>query len=168
MQKYAVISSCGSYRHILTRIWNSRLPLMGFIQLNPSIADHEIDDPTLRRDMHFARREGFGGCQLTNLYDFRATSPKELAAAECPVSDKNDGYICQMMRECDKTVAGYGTHKMAVKAEQDLFDLMDARDVLWCLGTTKGGMPRHPLYVKNEQPLIKYAECWDKEHAKVQ
>lgn len=68
-----------------------------------------------------------------------------------------DEYIARMMGMCKTVVAGYGAHKMAVKGEQDLFDLMDIRDKLWCLGTTKDGMPRHPLYVKNDQPLILYA-----------
>ena len=157
MKKDAVISECGLYRPWLLRVWDDTLPRMGFIQLNPSEADASIDDPTLRRDMYFARREGFGGVELTNLYDFRAKDPKDLARAASPVSGACDEHICRMLSRCAKTVAGYGAHPLAVKREGELLDMLDARDVLWCLGLTKGGMPRHPLYLRNDTPLQIYA-----------
>ena len=154
MDKQAAISPCGVYRSLLTRVWDDTLPIMGWIQLNPSKADHKIDDPTLRRDIGFAVREGFGGVWLTNLYDFRATDPKDLEKAEKPISQHNDYYIKLMFEKCEKVVAGWGSNKMAIRGQGRVAELMSETDVLWCVGFTKDGFPRHPLYVKKDAPLI--------------
>ena len=96
---------------------------------------------------------------LVNMYAFRATNPKELLLAADPVGPDNDEYIARAFHMCGGSlVAGYGSHPMAHKREQDIFDLMDAQDVLYCLGRTKEGMPRHPLYVRADHPLEEYAK----------
>ncbi len=82
--KEAVISDCGRYRYRLTRRWGDG-PLLSFIMLNPSTADAEVDDPTIRRCMGFARRDGYGGIVVGNLYAFRTTKPKALFAADNPL-----------------------------------------------------------------------------------
>src|SRR3954470_11499675 len=78
IEKSAAFSSCMTWRYRLTRYWGpgSMLP---FVMLNPSTADDEVDDPTIRRCMGFARREGLGGIVVANLYALRATYPKSLA-----------------------------------------------------------------------------------------
>lgn len=68
------------YRYILTRRW-SPAPMLGCIGLNPSTADELQDDPTVRRWMGFARRDGFGGIVVGNLFAFRATNPRVMCAA---------------------------------------------------------------------------------------
>jgi hypothetical protein len=72
----ATFSRDGANRLILTRRWADG-PQVCFIGLNPSTADHLVDDPTVRRWMHFGRAWGFGGIVAVNLYPFRSSSPDE-------------------------------------------------------------------------------------------
>ena len=53
---------------------------MNFIMLNPSTADDEFDDATIRRCVGFAKRWGFHGLVVTNLFAYRATKPSDLKA----------------------------------------------------------------------------------------
>lgn len=47
----------GDYRYTLTRVWDAALPTITFVLLNPSTADAEQLDPTLRRCVSFVTRE---------------------------------------------------------------------------------------------------------------
>jgi len=80
----AVLSDCGTYRYSLTRRWSPG-PLLGWVMLNPSRADALVDDPTIRRCVGFARRWGFAGIVVRNLYALRATDPRELSRHPAPV-----------------------------------------------------------------------------------
>ncbi len=71
IKRSAVISDCGHYRLRLDRVWDDRLPPMVICGLNPSTADGEKDDPTIRREMGFARRENCGALVKVNLAAFR-------------------------------------------------------------------------------------------------
>lgn len=77
IKRSANLSPCGTYRWTLTRTWSSEGGHVCFIGLNPSTADHRIDDPTVRRWTHFARSWGYGGFTAVNLYPFRASRPPE-------------------------------------------------------------------------------------------
>lgn len=53
--------------------------------LNPSTADENVDDPTIRRCINFAKDWGYGGMYVGNLFAFRTAYPKELKEAGFPV-----------------------------------------------------------------------------------
>lgn len=152
----AVLSKCGLYRYRLDRRWGDG-PTCGFIMLNPSTADAELDDPTIRRCIGFAKREGCGGLMVANLFAFRATNPEDMADAEDPDGPENQHFLLNMAERVDgPLIAAWGAHWMA--------DDLPARWVrqafggrLVCLGKTKGGAPRHPLYVKGDAPLVPFA-----------
>lgn len=73
VQRHAELSSDRLYRYRLSRIWADG-PRATFVMLNPSTADENKDDPTLRRCMGFARQWGLGGLSIVNLYALRATN----------------------------------------------------------------------------------------------
>jgi hypothetical protein len=58
VERSAQISPCGRYRYSLQRIWDRDKPTILFVGLNPSVADAESDDPTLKRCIAFATRCG--------------------------------------------------------------------------------------------------------------
>ncbi len=60
IKKGAVIDKTGLYRYLLWREWEVNQPKLVFIMLNPSKADADIDDPTLRRCINFAKSWGCG------------------------------------------------------------------------------------------------------------
>lgn len=154
----AVISDCGLYRYWLDRLW-AKGPPQVFVMLNPSTADASLDDPTIRRCMAFARREGASGIVVVNLFGLRATDPKVLDKHPDPVGPENAANIGMALLSA--TVAGrpvicaWGANKNVGKLADDLERRADDFGVeLVCLGLTKDGHPRHPLYVRGDAPLV--------------
>jgi hypothetical protein len=155
VEKGALISPDGLYRYSLTRRWEAGQRLLRFVMLNPSTADMSLDDPTIRRCISFARREGFDGLLVLNLYALRATDPRHLWAAEDPVGPDNDSMLHAHLvtaRELEEpVVAAWGANAGRDRVEQVLA-LVAGVD--WrCLGVTTAGQPRHPLYVRGDRPL---------------
>ena len=150
----AVISPCGQYRYTLTRRWNDG-PMAYWIMLNPSTADATEDDPTIRRCVGFSKREGCGALTVVNLYALRATDPAALAKHPDPRGPDNAAVLVDTSyaaRRGALVVAAWGAHPMAVKGAGSV-ERMFAAAGAQCLGTTKAGEPRHPLYVKADQPF---------------
>ena len=134
------------YRYQLERHWDESRPQVLFIGLNPSTADASHDDPTVRRCIRFARDWGYGGLLLGNLYAFRATRPRELAAAGYPVGRGNNRALQDLASRADALVAAWGNDGHELGRDRRVMRLL-GRPLL-CLGTTARGAPRHPLYVR--------------------
>lgn len=163
MTDTAVFSPCRRYRYRLERN-GIGVPLFDkgrtvtFVMLNPSTADETQNDPTVRRCIGFAQREGASRLIVVNLFALRSTDPSALLADMMadPVGCDNDDAILQAMNDADLVVAAWGAHG-AVRAFQrdvaaETLSLICGRK-LQCLGTTKAGAPRHPLYVAADTPL---------------
>lgn len=153
----AVISPDGLYRYSLSRSWGSG-ETMAWIMLNPSTADGREDDPTIRRCMGFARREGYDGIEVINLYGLRATKPAHLLHHPDPEGPDNLTMWHHVLDDHNvgMVVAAWGAH-----AHNGGLPGSRAVQAFWprgwyCLGLTKGGIPRHPLYVKGDTELIGY------------
>ena len=155
MKTGAVISDCGLYRYRLERRWGIG-PAMGFVMLNPSTADANLDDPTIRRCIGFAKREGCDALMVVNLFAFRATDPKNLPADQTDAIGPFNLAHIQVAVDVIKgpLVAAWGAHKVANKIAGVITHHFGHR--LMCLGKTKDGCPRHPLYVKADAPLIPF------------
>jgi hypothetical protein len=139
----------GDYRYTLTRVWDAALPVITFVLLNPSTADEVQLDPTLRRCVGFAKREGFGGMLILNLYAFRTKDPKVMMAAPDPIGPDNDRILANVT---GTVVAGWGTNADPARVAQAVALLPP----LQALGVTKTGHPQHPLYVRANAPLIQW------------
>src|ERR1035438_338122 len=85
--RIAHFSKCGFYRYALIIHWDDTKPLMANIGLNPSTATHEINDPTIHRDITRAAANGFGSFLKLNLFAFRSPSPKVMMAAGDPYGE---------------------------------------------------------------------------------
>lgn len=154
----AEISTCGSYRYLLTRKigpWPGpgRIIPALFIMLNPSTADAVQDDPTIRRCISFAEREWCTDLTVVNLFALRATNPKDLVGHPNPVGPLNDQRIAEMIEKHKNgiIIAAWGSHSFA---EERAKQVIDKFGPFMCLGKTKNGSPRHPLYLKSIAPLI--------------
>lgn len=118
-----------------------------FVMLNPSTADAETDDATIRRCKGFARAWGFTELRVANLFAMRATDPRELFRAADPVGPDNDQVLAREISRADLIVAAWGVHGTFLDRDRQV--VAAHPDVLWtCLDTTKDGYPRHPLYVR--------------------
>lgn len=155
----AILSQCGKYRYVLTRDTNLLSPEKSgalFIMLNPSTADADKDDPTIRRCLAFATQWGCAGLTVANLYAYRATDPQELLKVADPVGPINDFHLRELLRaQCD-VVCAWGNHAWQGRIAE-FYNMAKQIGVrLWCLGVTKRGHPRHPLYVPSTQELIRW------------
>lgn len=147
----AVLSDDGRYRYRLTRRWGLG-ERMAWIMLNPSTADADVDDPTIRRCMSFARREGYEGIEVINLYAYRATDPRELTRCADPEGALNPAHWDEVLYDhaIGMVVAAWGAWRPKVPA----LALSQWHTGGWfCLGTTANGEPRHPLYVRGDTEL---------------
>lgn len=155
MRCEATLSDDGLYRYWLSRRWGTGRRAV-FLMLNPSTADAEVDDPTVRRCIGFAKSWGMAGVEVVNLYAYRATDPKELAKCADPVGPMND---LSIERTCARVapVLAWGAKPWArPRARRVVRRLCQRWRFLWCLGVTQDGSPRHPLYVPSATQLVRY------------
>lgn len=155
----AVISKCRNFRYFLKRNTGLKQPMIGgvlFVMLNPSTADASTDDPTLRRCIGFAKKWESSSVVVANLYAYRATNPKDLLNTEDPVGPRNNGWLYRLLSEYDDVVCAWGANAKPDRVEQFMTLAAESQCRTRCLGITKHGAPRHPLYIKSDQALIDF------------
>lgn len=170
----AKFSSDKVYRYELTRDLyppeGTPLRTILWVMLNPSTADADVDDPTIRRVLQFSRRERprFSRVAVVNLFAYRATDPNQLKLVTDPVGSRNDEAIRRWVERADLIVGAWGQVKtLRSTVMVKLFDTDHRVDVLtaaawdrpepkpiWCLGMNKDGSPRHPLYVRGDRRFV--------------
>jgi hypothetical protein len=163
-QRGAQLSPDRVYRYLLWRATGTG-PTVLFVGLNPSTADEQADDPAIRRCVGFAVREGYGMLEMANLYALRATDPRALRWHRDPVGPDNDAHLLARATAAAAVILAWGAvgreHAARVARVMELLRSVE-RQVgrpLLCLGTTKAGAPRHPLYLRADCPLVPYAEA---------
>ena len=144
MIKSAVLSKNRLYRYALTRVWRSDLPTVMFIGLNPSIADENIDDPTLLRCIGFADSWGYGGVVMANLFAYRATLPAEMKKAKNPIGRGNNQWLQKLAGQSEIVIAAWGNDGGYLTRSQQVRKLIPG---LHYLRLNKSGEPAHPLYL---------------------
>jgi hypothetical protein len=145
------------YRYRLTRTWDTSVPPLMFIMLNPSTADAFVPDPTITRCIGFAKREQAGGLVVCNLFGFRSTDPGVLLHHHHPVGNSNDQILADSLPHVDRVIVAWGVPGRLHDRDRKVMRLLREHDVQpMCLDTTKDGMPKHPLYVKADQPFQPY------------
>lgn len=158
MDKSAIISECGKYRYLLRRVWGSE-KMVCFIMLNPSTADSFEDDPTIRRCISFAKKWGYGGMYVVNLFAYRATNPRELLSVKDPIGEKNRTYILQYFDASDLVICAWGNYSILKKlfANNPIPYKGIYHPETFCLGFNKNGDPKHPLYLSSETLPQRYS-----------
>lgn len=172
----AVFSPCERYRYWLDRrIEQLDFGLVGnamqlhrgstavFVMLNPSTADADQNDPTVRRCIGFAQRWGCTRLVVTNAFALRSTDPRALYKADDPVGPRNLEAIKTAVEvargEGDgPIVVAWGSHGGLHDHDETVLGWIEAAGGQpLCLGTTaRGNYPRHPLYLENTAQLRPY------------
>jgi hypothetical protein len=164
IRKWAEFSADRVYRYELARIWDWSTPPVLFVGMNPSTADEDTDDPTIRRCVRFARDWGYGGLLMGNLFAFRATDPKALPGIDSrpcvnAIGERgpwergcrenvNDKHLRRMAERAGLVVAAWGAIKAPYGWDGRAECVRELLMPMHALGLTKDGHPRHPLYVK--------------------
>ena len=153
----AFFSPCGKYRHWLTEIWDDAQPTVCFLMMNPSVANLNHSDPTLRRTGNYARSWGYGGQYVVNMLDYRLTDlstfhgdPKDLISPLCDTSIKFAATVS------DFTVLAYGKlpNCLNTRAKEVISFLKFSNngsyaDLRYLDLCNDGITPKHPLYLKS-------------------
>jgi hypothetical protein len=160
MERSACFSACGTYRYILTRRWDKYKKTVNFVMLNPSKADHEIDDPTIRRCINFAKAWGYGQIVVTNQFGFKGSNPYDMRRGDDPIGPDNDHFLAMESAVADLRIAAWGVHGDFLGRDKVVFDIISHGGTLpvhW-IGRckTKNGQPGHPLYI----PKTAIPELW--------
>jgi hypothetical protein len=152
-EEHVCSRECRPYRYTLWRVWDPGKPLLMFVGLNPSTATDIENDPTVTRCIDYARRWGFGGLVMMNLFAFRATDPKEMKGVADPVGPENDAALEEQAQRAGLVIAAWGTHGTHHGRARKVIDSGILGDYK-VLCVTGGGHPGHPLYLPAEwEPL---------------
>lgn len=152
----ALVSTDGQYRYWLSRDVGPGERVACFLMLNPSTADAEKDDPTIRKCIGFAKRWQCGRLLVVNLFAWRATDPQKLKEARDPVGPENDYYIEKgvdaAVVTAGRAVCAWGVHGTLHDRNWNVLSLIRHRFStqvanLRCLRLTADGHPEHPLFV---------------------
>lgn len=155
----AVISDCGRYRYRLERDGYG-LDKTAVIMVNPSTADAERDDATIRKLLGFGRRNAWGRIIVGNLFAYRATDVRELATADDPVGPDNDAHLRRIVGDCVEVIYAWGpVSKVPARLRsrwQDVDAIVrTAGHRPRCIGLpAKCGHPRHPLMLAYAEPIL--------------
>jgi hypothetical protein len=152
------------YRYALKREVNSRGDGdLAWVMLNPSTADDHTDDPTIRRVKRFTFDAGYASLTVVNLFAARTTRPIHLLSMTDPIGPDNRDAITAAFLGSDAVVFAWGawweaqhiTRRPTRLNVESLAVGCGHRPL--CLGFTKGGEPKHPLYVSASQALVPFS-----------
>lgn len=159
MYKGALISKDGLYRYILTRVWNDNLEQVVFVMLNPSTADAEDDDPTIRKCIALAKSWGYGSIKVVNLFAYRSTDAMKLKDHKLStiIGEDNNIHVYTTCKEADLIVLAWGDSlgKCKLEAPKAILSQIPLERAHH-LGLTRNGRPKHPLFLKGDVKPIKY------------
>ena len=146
------------FRGLPKKKYGTKSDYLQVIGLNPSTADETINDPTVGRCIDFAKRWGFGGLCMTNIFAFRATDPDVMKAQPWPIGDENDHWLNEVAKDAGMILCAWGSHgyfmDRGAKVTSALCQLYPTKTV--ALSTTKSGYPGHPLYIRGETEPFSY------------
>lgn len=152
----ATFSPCGTYRYELRRAWDGTRPSIVVCALNCSTADATRDDPTVRRLISFAAREGAGALVVTNLFALRSPYPEDVYKHAEPIGPENDATLERIFstHKSSRLILAWGAHG-AFRGRGEIVGqmAMDLHGSPECFGLTNDGWPRHALYLPKNCPL---------------
>jgi hypothetical protein len=144
------------YRYLLIHRWGDQAPERPclWIALNPSLADEVRLDRTLIRIRGFSATAGFNTLYVMNLFAFVASHPQALRQEPNPIGDENDHYLLEFLDKISSIFVAWGTEGRFRDRDVEVMKFLQGRSPR-CLGLTKNGQPRHPLYItKSVKPQL--------------
>lgn len=144
-----VFSPCRTYRYVLTHrmddLFCAHQTAAVWICLNPSTADEQVLDPTLRRIRGFTSKWGFAAFSIINLFAFRDSEPVNMKRAADPIGPENDEWILRVTADAGLIVAGWGRDGAFMGRADAVRKLLKGK--LHFLRLNDDGSPQHPLYL---------------------
>lgn len=148
LSRSADISRDRVYRYTLWRRWSDGDRYVQFVCLNPSTADEETDDPTVRKCVKFAKTWGYDALCITNLFAYRATNPRVMMAAADPIGFGNDRWLLKVAADASLIVAAWGLDGVHLHRSAAVRRLLRNFDLHY-LRITRSE-PWHPLFLPDK------------------
>ena len=144
------------YRYLLSRtVSDTSRDVCLFVMLNPSDADADIDDPTVKRCIDFTRRRGYGELRIVNLFALRSAEPLQLATVPDPIGPGTDEVTRAELAAANIVVVAWGYKGSFRQRSSQMLQLIARTGTrAWHLGLNKSGEPRHPLFVPSGSRLL--------------
>jgi hypothetical protein len=136
-------------RFSLSRQWDESKRKVLYIMFNPSIADNEKDDPTIRRLINFTIKFNYGGFFVGNIFSLITPYPDQINTLNGS-SKKNVRELKKLVNQVDKVVYAWGN-----LTEEPKF-LKDSVFNPECFGKNLNGSPKHPLYLPSDSKLMSF------------
>lgn len=185
-QSNAIISADGKYRYRLIREWRSGSsaqwdmwteddgsPVLDgagaqlgqpkscvFVMLNPSTADGDRDDPTIRRCVAYAKAWGYDRLEVVNMFAWRATDPRDMLALTGkgdPIGRDNRQHVMDACYDAGIVICAWGAHGGHIDHDETVLGwIEDSGATPHALQLTKAGFPSHPLYLKGDLKPFRY------------
>jgi hypothetical protein len=137
------------YRYRLWRRWAPGDHAL-FVMLNPSTEAETEADATIRRCIGFARAWGYGAVRVVNTHALVSTDPHALRLQSSPAGERNLDVVRDELRDpgLGVVVCAWGAFPEGQTRGTVIAELVrEAGREPMCLGMTKEGCPRHPLYL---------------------
>lgn len=142
MQKASQLSPCLTYRYRLDRIWDDSKPSVLFVLYNPSTADANQDDPTLRRCIGFAQSWGYGELCVINLYSLRTPDPNVLRGHTQPKGSEHERSFQEALEGHSDVICAWGLQGGPISSH-----FSPGTHRIFHLGLNRDSSPKHPLYL---------------------
>ena len=143
-----------THRYALWRIWDMDKPLVMFIGLNPSTANEDENDPTIKSVCRIANNNGYGGIYMMNCWTYISTDPKMLVINSHTDWDNNN-MLTVIEAKCKDVVFAWGNFQIVKDKGRDK-ELIKMFPNAKALCINKNGSPKHPLYCKSDSKLIPF------------
>ena len=129
--------------------------------INPSTAEPDRLDNTLKSVERIARRHNFRGWVMLNVYPQRATNPRDIHTQKDSVLHKQNLKHIEKFFKKNKPVilAAWGsliyTRPFLKECLRDIYRISQKYNCQWkCIGPiSKQGHPHHPLYLSNRERM---------------
>ena len=148
------------YRYILGTVGNNPLITIG---INPSTAEPEKMDNTMKSVERIAMGNGFDSFIMFNVYAQRATDPNQMNKEINPMLHKENMQAFQWILENSgkKPIiwAAWGTNierrKYLKECLREMINISNLYNAVWCkVGKCSvKGHPHHPLYLKKDSRI---------------
>jgi len=154
------------YRYHLCRAFplQGEGPIFAFFGINPSTADADTDDATVRKWNGFVSRWGGSEYIVGNCFAARSTDVKGLSSMDDPIGPRNDTFIKVICEQADILVPCWGSRnkipeRLRSRIDDVLSILKESNKPIKTFGLTKDGDPKHPLMLSYETQLVDFHDA---------
>lgn len=146
----------GTARFWLERRWGTYQDAVAFVMLNPSTANDEEDDATIRACTRLAKAWDYSALIVVNTNPMRSTDPRKTPYPTEFDLVENDEYLRRAAFWAHRIVFAWGNNVSHILRDRTIEVFEGYQSHIYHLGFTKQLEPRHPLYAPTNIQLKRF------------